>query len=377
MAYADKRDGKHTGSFVGEAPKLGKKRRFKTLQDAKDYETFCKLLGREPPTIEDAMGSTGAPTFAKVAELAKERGGPSGKWLRERDSSRMQRLDYCVTIIGPYEIQRVTREVLRKISDSLAKRPVSPNRKEPLSPATINRYLAVAHAVLTFAHLEDILKEHPPKAPYLDEKTVRKERDILEYGQEEVVLQIMRDRGQLVDALCVDMLIQTGLRSGELLKKLGPDQITIEDVHDPETGEVVPVGFLRLHKGQTKNNESREAAFSADLARQIRALIATNSLPDGYQLLRHFKSACEAAGYTGNLVIHSLRHTRATRLMKAGIGKEMRKQLLGHKSDAAHGGYIHSDLQEHLKVVKKVQEHAGIQAKNVPASRVVDFKKAL
>lgn len=377
MAYADKRDGKHTGSFVGEAPKLGKKRRFKTLQDAKDYETFCKLLGREPPTIEDAMGSTGAPTFAKVAELAKERGGPSGKWLRERDSSRMQRLDYCVTIIGPYEIQRVTREVLRKISDSLAKRPVSPNRKEPLSPATINRYLAVAHAVLTFAHLEDILKEHPPKAPYLDEKMVRKERDILEYGQEEVVLQIMRDRGQLVDALCVDMLIQTGLRSGELLKKLGPDQITIEDVHDPETGEVVPVGFLRLHKGQTKNNESREAAFSADLARQIRALIATNSLPDGYQLLRHFKSACEAAGYTGNLVIHSLRHTRATRLMKAGIGKEMRKQLLGHKSDAAHGGYIHSDLQEHLKVVKKVQEHAGIQAKNVPASRVVDFKKAL
>jgi hypothetical protein len=107
MAYADKREGKLTGSFVGEAPKLGKKRRFKTLQDAKDYETFCKLMGREPPTIDEGMDSTGAPTFAQVVEMAKKAGGPDGKWKAGRDRSLMQRLDYCVGIIGPYEIQRV------------------------------------------------------------------------------------------------------------------------------------------------------------------------------------------------------------------------------------------------------------------------------
>jgi hypothetical protein len=72
MAYADKRDGKPTGSFVGEAPKLGKKRRFKTLRDAKDYETFCKLMGREPPTVNDdgnPVKADGELTFAQVAAM--------------------------------------------------------------------------------------------------------------------------------------------------------------------------------------------------------------------------------------------------------------------------------------------------------------------
>jgi hypothetical protein len=101
MAYADKRDGKHTGSFVGEAPKLGKKRRFKTLQDAKDYETFCKLMGREPPTIDDGTREARGPDVRQVAQMAKAAGGPKGKWKAERDHSLMQRIDYCVTIIGP------------------------------------------------------------------------------------------------------------------------------------------------------------------------------------------------------------------------------------------------------------------------------------
>lgn len=45
MAHPDKRDGKLTGSWVGEAPKLKKKRRFKTKRDAEDYEAFVKLMG--------------------------------------------------------------------------------------------------------------------------------------------------------------------------------------------------------------------------------------------------------------------------------------------------------------------------------------------
>jgi integrase len=382
MSYPDKRkdkDGNYyfTGSFVGEAPKLGKKRRFKLDRDAKDYETFCKLMGREPPTIEEGMGSTGAPTFAMVAKLCKEAGGPKGKWVAEKDKSVIQRLDYCVTVIGSYEIQRVTRAVLKQILDDLDARPKAPGkRRDLITNATKNRYLSAAHAVLTYARNEEILLTEPPAAPYLDEETSRKERDILQLGQDEVVLQIMRDRGQLVDALCVEMLIETGLRSGELLKKLGPDQITIEQVED-EDGTLVPVGVLRLHKGQVKNNTRRLSVFSAELAKQIRALIATESLPDGWQLLRRFKSACEAAGYTGNLVIHSLRHTRNTRLRKAGISQKIRKEMLGHMSDEVNDGYDHTDLQDHLQVVKKVQEYAGKRAKNGSVPKVVEFKKAL
>jgi integrase len=184
----------------------------------------------------------------------------------------------------------------------------------------------------------------------------------------------MREAGQEVDALCVAFLLETGFRRGELLYKLGPDQITIEQVQGEE-GTAVPVGVVRLHKGQTKNNKGRVAILSADLAKNIRALVATKSLPDGLHLLRHFQNACEAAGYTGNLVLHSLRHTRNTRLRKADIPKEMRKQLLGHMSDAASDIYDHTDLEDHLKVAKKVEEYAGDRRKKAVKSEVVAFNK--
>jgi integrase len=373
MAYADKREGKLTGSFVGEAPKLGKKRRFKTLQDAKDYETFCKLMGREPPTIDDGMDSTGAPTFSQVVEMAKKDGGPDGKWLAGRDRSLIQRLDYCVGIIGPIEIQRVDRNTLKKITESLD-RAKAPGKRHKLSNATKNRYLAAAGTVLTYAFNEGLIPARP-NVPLLDEVKGRKLRDILQYGQDDVVLQLMRDAGQEVDADCVDMLLQTGLRSGELLRQLGPDQITVETLED-EAGTSVHVGVLRLHMGQTKNDTSRLSIFSAELALKIKAYIVAGSLPNGYQLLRHFKSACVRAGYTGNLVIHSLRHTRNTRLRKAGIDKKIRKEMLGHMSDEANDIYDHTDMQDHLEVVKKVQEYAGKRTKKLPASTVLEFKKA-
>lgn len=375
MAYAEKRDGWLTGVWIGEVYRKPKtfRRRFATKKDAEGYELYVKLTGEEPPTLENAQ-RTGAPTFAEVTEKAKAKGGPKGKWKAGRDSSLVQRLDFCVTVIGTYEVQSITRAVLGKIVERLEKRPASPKKKGPLSPATINRYLAAAHAVLTFAHREGLMPERPPEAPYLDEVVTRKERDVLHMGQDEVVLKLMRDAGHEVDAMCVAFLLETGFRRGELLHKMAPDQITIEQV-ETEDGTVVPVGVARLHKGQTKNNKGRMAVFSADLAKNIRALIATKSLPDGVQLLRHFKSACERAGYSGNLVLHSLRHTRNDRLKKAGIDKDIRKRLLGHMSDAAHEVYTHMDLEDHLQIAKKVEDYAGDRRKKAGSAKVVAFEK--
>lgn len=375
MAYAEKREGRLTGVWIGEVYRKPKtfRRRFTTKKDAEGYELYVKLTGEEPPTLENAQ-RTGAPTFAEAVEKAKAKGGPKGKWKAGRDGSLYQRLEFCVTVIGTYEIQSITRAVLGQIVARLEKRPASPKKKGPLSPATINRYLAAAHAVLTFAHREGLMSEHPPEAPYLDEVVTRKERDILHVGQDEVILKLMREAGHEVDALCVEFLLETGFRRGELLHKLTPEQITIEQVEDEE-GTSVPVGIVRLHKGQTKNNKGRMAVFSAELAKKIRALVATKSLPDGVQLLRHFKKACETAGYTGNLVLHSLRHTRNTRLRKAGITKEMRKQLLGHMSDEANAIYDHTDLEDHLMVAKKVEEYAGDRRKKAGSSKVLAFEK--
>lgn len=374
MAYADKRDGKLTGSFVGEAPKLGKKRRFKTLRDAKDYETFCKLMGREPPTIDDGHESTGAPTFREVAEKAKKAGGPKGKWLKGRDVSIIQRIDYCVGIIGSYECHRIDRPILKKIPDSLD-RAAHPSKKHKLTNATKNRYTAAAGSVLTFAAMEGIIVAAPP-LPLLDEATDRKERDIVQFGQEDVILKLMRDAGDTVEALCVEALIETGLRASELLKRR-PEDIVIQAIEDEE-GTEIEVGLILLSKGQTKNNTFRRVMLSADLAKQIKALVAAGKMPTRNQLLNTFKKACKSAGFTGNLVIHSLRHTRNTRLRKAGIDKKIRKELLGHMSDEANDIYDHTDLQDQLEVVKKMREHAGIRAKKAKGSglQVIENKRS-
>jgi integrase len=130
-----------------------------------------------------------------------------------------------------------------------------------------------------------------------------------------------------------------------------------------------------LHKGQTKNNTHRLSIFSADLALKIKAYIVAESLPDGFQLLRHFKSACGRAGYTGNLVIHSLRHTRNTRLRKAGIDIKIRKDMLGHMSDAANDIYDHTMC----RITGSCEKSSGVRGENgqkTTASTVLEFKKA-
>lgn len=368
MAWLDKRDGKPTGSWVGEWSKGKKKRRFKTKREAEDYEAWCKMMNREPPTIDEGGPSSGELSYREVVALAKAAGGPRGRWTSERDPSLMQRIDFGVSVIGDLGITRVDRQALAKIRDHAA--------IKGRTNATRNRYVMAAHAVLSYAENEGIIP-HAPKSPMLDEEETRKHRDILKVGQDDVILQEMTDAGFRIHAMCVDALIQTGLRSGELLKKLTPEQVHIEQVRDPETGQTVNVGVIQLQRGQTKNKKGRFVILSADIARNIKALIATGSMPDGYQLLDRFKQACERAGITGNLVIHSLRHTRNTRLRKAGISTKIRKELLGHMSDEANEIYDHTDIADLLAVEKKVQEYAGKVASvaDEPQGQVVDFTK--
>jgi integrase len=348
MAYADKKNGKHTGSFVGEWAKGKKKRRFKTLQEAKDYEAWCKGFGREPPTIEDGGPSAGELSYREVVVLAKAAGGPKGKWHAERDPTLMARIDFGVGVIGDLGISRVDRKALMQIRDHASIR--------ARSNATRNRYIMAAHAVLSYAENESLIPA-APKSPMLDETLTRKYRDILAPGQDELVIAALEELGYAREAKCVDIMIQTGLRTGEL-QKLEPEQITIENVTDEE-GTNHECGVVRLRVGQTKNNKARAAIFSADLAKYLKALVATGSLPTGQQLLTNFKRACNHAGIKGNLVIHSLRHTRNTRLRKAGVSEKLRMQMLGHTSEEANRIYDYVDLTDQLEAVKKVEEYAG------------------
>jgi integrase len=260
------------------------------------------------------------------------------------------------------------QEMADRIVASLDRAKAPGKGSHRLSAATKNRYVNTGlGAVLTYAYKKKITTSRPP-LDLLDEVSERRERDPLVYGQDEVIIGLMREAGHTREATCVEALIETGLRSGELLK-LPPEQVTIEQVRD-EDGTIVPLGCVHLRKGKTKNNRARVVALSADLAREIKALAAAGQMPHKDGLLSSFKSAAKRAGYTGNLVIHSLRHTRVTRLRKAGVQEDIRMSLVGHTGKDVHAGYDHVDLEDQLQVVKKVREHAG---KRTEQSSVVQF----
>ncbi|MHC2376649.1 integrase [Bradyrhizobium liaoningense] len=193
---------------------------------------------------------------------------------------------------------------------------------------------------------------------------------------------LMREDGNHVEAKCVEFLIATGMRRGELCGNprrgkapLQADQITLEP--DDETGE--ENGWVTLGGGgedveQTKNNGDRRVYVNASLAKEMRAIILSGQLPLGDKLLDNFKSARDRAGYPKNLVIHSLRHTRNTRMAKVEPDAKKRMEYLGQKTLSTNLSYNHVFDRDQLEMAKKLEKLAGDRREKTSA-QVVDFEK--
>jgi site-specific recombinase XerD len=347
MAYAEKRGDKLTGRWIGRARvKAGTfQRTFDTKKAAEGYETYCKLMGEEPPTLS---GGTGV-TFKEAADACRAAGGAQGKWKHGRDPSVLARLDYVVDVLGAHDITAIDRGMLEKLVDNLSKRRIS---GKPISGATINRYLHAVSSVLTYALKRGWITTKPDLPKQRDSNarqlTVAPET-------ERVLLGYMRGQGWHREALCVSFLAASGLREGELYK-LAPEQIGNDSV--------------RLFGDQTKNNKPRVVYVAQDLCRDMRALIASGAMPKAYLLRRKFKKACKACGQPEGLVIHSLRHTTATRLLAAGVDLQVTQEIMGHLDIRTTLKYRHVAEDMKREAAKKLEAMCGQPA---PDTSVVPF----
>src|SRR5436190_21341938 len=118
MAYAENRGDALTGQWIGQVRmKDGRKiaRPHETRKAAEAWKAYVRMFGQEPP--QEGAARAGR-SFREVAEACKAAGGPRGTWGAGKDRSVLQRLDYAVGRIGGYDIEDVTRALVReKITD--------------------------------------------------------------------------------------------------------------------------------------------------------------------------------------------------------------------------------------------------------------------
>lgn len=353
MAYAEKRSGVLTGQWLGEVrTKIERfKRSFQTKKEAEAYEAYVGVMGVEPPTVlEGKQIATTGRSFREIAARCKAAGGPRGVWGNGRDHSTLQRLEHVVGIIGAYDIEDVTRGLIReKVVADLKKRPKPGNDKTKLlKQGTINRYVSAASAVLTWAVNEDVMR-HKPQLEFKKERD-KTPRAVVDFKVEDGAVAWLEGEGLHVHAVCVRWLVVTGMRTGELWK-LAPEQIANDHV--------------LLKSEQTKGDRPRLVYVPADLCREMRAIVASKLLPDRTQLLRKFQKAAIAAGSESHVVLHGLRHTRNTRMRKAGVSQSVRKEILGHTSDQVNDGYDHIDLDDQRAAAAAVEQLRGERGANV------------
>ena len=326
MAHAEKRDGKLTGSWIGEVDQRHKsgprfRRRFDTKAKAVGYEAYVRATGEEPPGIGDGDSVSGR-TFASVAAECKEAGGPSGAWKRERDDSVLTRLNaLCNMPLGQMPIERIAYADLQDLVASLEKRP-GQRAGSKMAPGTINRYLTAVSAVMSYA-VSMRYRKDTPEIPWRREAKQGRFHWLTD-EQERVVRRVLEDHGFAVESLCVRVLTATGLRWSEFFSL---EHGQIED------------HWIRLW--ETKTDTPRSVPIVEDLARELRANVVAQRLPKYDTFHERLARAVKVAGYDSGLTPHCLRHTTCTRLINSGLSLPKVQRLMGHKSIQTTMRYFH------------------------------------
>jgi integrase len=211
--------------------------------------------------------------------------------------------------------------------------------KAGIQAATVNRELAVVKRSLVLAMQHDppligriphipALKENPPRKGFVEDRT---------YAA------ILRELPKPIRLLAA-LAYRTGARKGELLG-LRVDQVDLE------------LNQIRLHAGETKNDEGRVLPIYGDVREMIAARLHQRTtqakrsgkfpLPwlciheDGRQVRqfdRSWRSACVRAGFPA-LLFHDLRRSAVRNMERAGIPRSVAMKISGHKTEAVYRRY--------------------------------------
>jgi site-specific recombinase XerD len=343
------RNGKPTGTYIVKVMRSGSitRHRTKDLEEAKRIESSLKSVLTAPlktslepihpsdPSSNDSLG------FLASSVSLTYRGTKD-----ERKS--VTRLQAALSLLGSSD-RRI--DTIRTVDlDGL----VSTMRRKGLSDKTINRHLATVSKALNWAYDRELILRKP-KIPKLSEGSGK--ITYLTEEQEDRLYQWLITNDYPHVATVVRLLVATGFRVSELLSR------TKGDLSRADEGGG---GYwLRLERGQTKNNEPRAAWLSEALGSSLADLL-DQGLPSYRTILESLREASVAAGIGFRVTPHVLRHTTATRLTSRGVPTAVVKEYLGHRAIQTTLKYAHVTKDSLRSAAHRLQKAVPLQTNDVP-----------
>lgn len=235
---------------------------------------------------------------------------------------------YARTIKGTFKYQLTVDANLRQASKLLGNPEVNSINtsmideytailNRTLKPASVNRKLTNLHSLLKYAYERDMLDRMPK---FTWEKEDNERVRWLSDNEEKQLLELLP---QPISAFC-EILIHTGMRRGELLS------ITQDNVDGD---------YIRLWK--TKTGKARSVPMSKR-AKELVSQYAPFNLSEA-EINAAWNKAKQQMGleHDNDFVLHTLRHTTATRMLKRTGNIAIVQRMLGHAKITTTMRYAH------------------------------------
>ena len=217
--------------------------------------------------------------------------------------------------------------------------------KGQVSPSTVNRKLSALSAMTSMAYDLDLIQSKPSTK---QEKEPEGRQRFLTESEETEILDWLNRYPDLADV--VKFLIDTGLRVSEAL------DLKWNNIED---------GRIKLTSGQTKTSKARTIPMtSAALA----ILMRRRNLPSPFagvhyrRLAMRFEQAAAALNLGSDVVLHTCRHTFASRLVQRGVDLYVVGAILGHSSILTTQRYSHlctANMDEAISILQGSKHGSG------------------
>lgn len=242
---------------------------------------------------------------------------------------------------------------------------------EKITAATVNRYLASLSSVLNYALNHEIIQVHPLKAGKVRKLKESAGRRRILTAEEEQRLYAAADASQWpMMRLFLRVCLTTGARKSEVLK------LRWQDVHLGESVAILPTSKNGEPRALPLVSDVKDALKHAKKVRQSDFVFYDPLHPERPKNVdttwRHVRQRAglwqDREDRLDQVVLHTTRHTVATKLLKKGANIAQTANITGHKTLAMLRRYTHLAAQDAVDLAQKLLSDAPANSGDTDAA---------